>query len=90
MRPDVGVITNIGDAHIERLGSRENIFKAKCELLPHIKKDGLLILNGDDPLLSTLRGKTPVRDGVLRNGRGAGLPGPGDRRRRGEPYPAAA
>jgi len=61
VQPDVGVITNIGDAHIERLGSRENIFKAKCELLPHIQKDGLLILNGDDPLLATLRGNTPVR-----------------------------
>ena len=60
VKPDVGVITNIGDAHIERLGSRENIFKAKCELLPHIRKDGLLVLNGDDPLLSTLRGNTPV------------------------------
>ena len=60
VKPDVGVITNIGDAHIERLGSRENIFKAKCELLPHIKKDGLVVLNGDDALLSTLRGKTPV------------------------------
>ncbi len=60
VQPEVGVITNIGDAHIERLGSRENILKAKCELLPHIKKDGLLILNGDDALLSTLRGKTPV------------------------------
>ncbi len=60
VQPDVGVITNIGDAHIERLGSRENIFKAKCELLPHIKKDGLLVLNGDDAMLTTLRGKTPV------------------------------
>lgn len=60
VQPDVGVITNIGDAHIERLGSRENIFKAKCELLPHIKKDGMLILNGDDELLSSLRGNTPV------------------------------
>lgn len=60
VQPDVGVITNIGDAHIERLGSRENILKAKCEMLPHIKKDGLLILNGDDELLSTLRGNTPV------------------------------
>ena len=60
VKPDVGVITNIGDAHIERLGSRENIFKAKCELLPHIKGDGLLVLNGDDPMLSTLRGNTPV------------------------------
>lgn len=58
VKPDIGVITNIGDAHIERLGSRENIFKAKCELLPHVRKDGLLVLNGDDALLSTLRGKT--------------------------------
>jgi UDP-N-acetylmuramoyl-tripeptide--D-alanyl-D-alanine ligase len=57
----VGVITNIGDAHIECLGSRENIFKAKCELLPHVKENGLLILNGDDPLLSSLRGKTSVK-----------------------------
>lgn len=60
VKPDVGVITNIGDAHIERLGSRENIFRAKCELLPHIKPDGLLVLNGDDAMLSSLRGKTPV------------------------------
>jgi len=58
VKPDVGVITNIGDAHIERLGSRENIFKAKCELLPHVKKDGLLVLNGDDDFLPSLRGKT--------------------------------
>ena len=58
VRPEVGVITNIGDAHIERLGSRENIFRAKCELLPHIRKEnGLLVLNGDDALLSTLRGR---------------------------------
>ena len=60
VRPDMGVITNIGDAHIERLGSRENILKAKCELLPYIQKDGLLILNGDDVLLNSLRGRTPV------------------------------
>lgn len=60
VQPDVGVITNIGDAHIERLGSRENIFKAKCELLPHIKRDGLLVVNGDDELLVTLRGSAPV------------------------------
>ncbi len=60
VRPDVGIITNIGDAHIERLGSRENILKAKCELLPHIKKDGVVFLNGDDPLLLRLEGETPV------------------------------
>ena len=60
VKPDVGIITNIGDAHIERLGSRENIFRAKCELLPHVKGDGLLILNGDDPLLASLKGNVPV------------------------------
>ena len=60
VRPDVGVITNIGDAHIERLGSRENIFRAKCELLPHIRPGGLVVLNGDDPMLASLRGRTPV------------------------------
>lgn len=60
VRPDLGIITNIGDAHIQRLGSRENILKAKCELLPHIKKGGAVILNGDDPLLLGLAGKTPV------------------------------
>jgi len=71
VEPDVGVITNIGDAHIEHLGSRENIFKAKCELLPRIKQDGLVILNGDDGFLSTLRGRTPVP--AVFCGKGEGL-----------------
>ena len=60
VKPDVGVITNVGDAHIERLGSRENILKAKCELLPHVKSGGMVVLNGDDALLSGLRGNTPI------------------------------
>ena len=60
VQPDIGVITNIGDAHIEKLGSRENIFRAKCELIPHIRTGGLLILNADDAMLAALRGRTPV------------------------------
>ena len=60
VRPDMGVITNIGDAHIERLGSRENIFRAKCELLPHIKENGAVVLNGDDPMLVSLKERAPV------------------------------
>lgn len=56
VEPDMALITNIGDAHIENLGSREGIFKAKCEIFPHLKGDGLAVLNGDDPMLSTLRG----------------------------------
>ena len=57
VQPDVGVITNIGDAHIERLGSRENIFRAKCELLPHIRKEnGLLILNAEHEITDVFMG----------------------------------
>ena len=52
VRPDIAVITNIGDAHIEYLGSREGILQAKCEIFTHLKEGGLAILNGDDPLLN--------------------------------------
>lgn len=54
VRPDVAVISNIGDAHIEFLGSREGILKAKCEIFEHLKPGGLAVLNGDDPLLNTV------------------------------------
>jgi len=52
VKPSVGIITNIGISHIEKLGSRQNILKAKLELLEGLKPDGLLILNGDDVMLS--------------------------------------
>lgn len=54
VRPDVAVITNIGDAHIEFLGSREGILKAKSEIFTHLKEGGLVVLNGDDALLDTI------------------------------------
>ena len=55
VRPDVAVISNIGDAHIEFLGSREGILKAKCEIFEHLTEDGLVVLNGDDALLNTVQ-----------------------------------
>ena len=55
--PDVAVITNIGDAHIENLGSREGILQAKGEIFETMTPDGLAVLNGDDPLLRPLAGK---------------------------------
>ena len=61
VEPDVALITNIGDAHIENLGSRENILKAKCEIFSHMKPGGLAVLNGDDALLTTLRGGLPFQ-----------------------------
>ena len=54
VRPDIAVISNIGDAHIEFLGSREGILKAKSEIFEHLKPEGLAVLNGDDALLDTL------------------------------------
>ncbi len=50
-KPDAALITNVGMAHIGNLGSQENILKAKLEILEGIKKDGLIVLNGDDALL---------------------------------------
>lgn len=51
-KPDFGFITNIGDSHLEYMKTRENIFKAKSEIVPHVKK--LTIVNGDDLYLKTL------------------------------------
>jgi MurE/MurF fusion protein len=52
--PDVGVITNIGPAHLEGLGSVDAVLKAKGELLAKIKPDGTAVLNADDPRLLKL------------------------------------
>lgn len=61
VRPQVGIITNIGMSHIEKLGSRQDILRAKLELLEGLQPDGLLILNGDDVLLSGVKGLLDVR-----------------------------
>lgn len=58
--PDVAVITNIGSSHIENLGSREGILKAKLEIIDGMKPNGLLVLNGDNDLLKTVS-NLPVR-----------------------------
>ena len=50
-KPDIGVITNIGEAHIEYLGSRGGIADAKCELIEGLSEHGKAILFGDEPLL---------------------------------------
>ena len=50
-KPTVAVITNIGTAHIGNLGSRENILKAKLEILDGMKENGTLVINNDNDLL---------------------------------------
>ncbi|MFQ5803753.1 MAG: UDP-N-acetylmuramoyl-tripeptide--D-alanyl-D-alanine ligase [Candidatus Methylomirabilales bacterium] len=52
--PDVGVITNIGQAHLEFLGSVEEVAEAKGELLPFLSGDRVTVLNQDDPHLTPL------------------------------------
>ena len=54
--PTICVLTNIGEAHIEFFGSREGIFRGKTEMLPHMRADGRIIVNGDDDYLRTVPG----------------------------------
>ena len=50
-KPTIAVITNVGTAHIGLLGSRENILKAKLEILENLKTDGYVVINNDNDLL---------------------------------------
>lgn len=54
-RPDVCVITNIGQCHLEFLGDRDGVLRAKSEIFDFVAPDGNIILNGDDDKLATLR-----------------------------------
>ena len=56
-RVDVAIMINIGVAHIEHLGLRENILKEKLHITDGFTKDNTLILNGDDDMLRTLKGE---------------------------------
>lgn len=53
-QPDVASITLIGEAHLENLGSRKNIAKAKMEIVDGLAKDGVLFVPADEPLLADL------------------------------------
>ena len=54
-RPDVAVITNIAEAHIEFFGSKNGIAKAKSEIFEGLKKNGIAIINRDDEFYSLLK-----------------------------------
>ena len=69
--PDIAAIVNIGTMHIENLGSREGIRKAKLEILEGMSPEGRLILNGDDNMLAALP-EAPVQ-GVTWFGTDPGL-----------------
>lgn len=60
-RPAVGVVTNVGPTHVERLGSIEAIADAKAELVESLPEDGTAILNGDDPRVRAMAQRTRAR-----------------------------
>lgn len=62
VHPDIGIITNIGNSHIENLGSRENILKAKLEIVNYFDQKNILIINEESDLLSkeTVKGRYRV------------------------------
>lgn len=66
-RPDVAVLTNIGDCHLEHLSDRAGVLKAKSEIFDFLASDGHVVLNGDDILLRSIaavNGKVPLRFGI--------------------------
>lgn len=66
-RPDICVITNIGQCHLEFLGDRDGVLKAKAEIFDYLAPAGTIVLNGDDDKLATLqevKGIQPVFFGI--------------------------
>lgn len=62
VRPDISVITNIGECHLENLGDRDGVLKAKTEIFEGMADDGYAVLNGQDDKLLTIeevKGKAP-------------------------------
>ncbi|NLG48622.1 MAG: UDP-N-acetylmuramoyl-tripeptide--D-alanyl-D-alanine ligase [Chloroflexi bacterium] len=56
--PQIGVVTNVGPVHLERLGTVERVADAKAELVEALPEDGVAVLNGDDPLVRGMRART--------------------------------
>ena len=66
-KPDVCVITNIGTCHLENLGDRDGVFKAKTEMFDYAKDDCYVVLNGDDDKLinvKDVKGNKPIFFGI--------------------------
>lgn len=67
-KPTVAVITNVGTAHIGNLGSRENILKAKLEILEGLQSDGKVVINNDNDLLYSWNNNSKEKYDVITYG----------------------
>ncbi|MCF8241095.1 MAG: UDP-N-acetylmuramoyl-tripeptide--D-alanyl-D-alanine ligase [Melioribacteraceae bacterium] len=74
--PDISVITNIGDSHLEYLIDRDGVYREKSALLTNTKNEGMILINNDDPVIKRntkkitnkktfgFRGKTDIKASV--------------------------
>ncbi len=69
-QPRIGVVTNVQNVHLERMGSIEAIAETKAELVQALPEDGIAILNGDDPRVAAMASQTRAR--VVTYGLGEG------------------
>lgn len=60
-RPNVGVVTNVGPVHVERLGSVDAVAEAKAELVEALGPDGWAVLNADDPKVGAMAARSAAR-----------------------------
>ena len=58
VRPEIGLVLNVGTAHVGEFGSREAIAQTKGELVEALAADGTAVLNADDPLVAAMAGRT--------------------------------
>lgn len=63
-RPSVGVVTNVGPVHMERVGSFGRIIGGKAELVEALPRDGLAVLNGDDSNVAAMARRTQARSSL--------------------------
>jgi UDP-N-acetylmuramoyl-tripeptide--D-alanyl-D-alanine ligase len=61
VEPQIAIITNIGDSHLEFFGNRDNVFPEKLSIRNHMPQGGTLVVNADDPYLSTVQAQAGQR-----------------------------